>query len=172
MASATDIVGIIISHCLLFYWISCYFAGRKYRENDRPVDDFYQIGYIRPVEVKIKEESYVRPVANVAKPNKVKLKADPKVKSFVEQAPKLVEKLPEFKKGVLEASSRANNDAPRQVKKPSPVTVSVDEHVLALVAVGYKKTVAKSIVKDFFSKNKYIPVEQFIIEFFKKDTKC
>ena len=45
--------------------------------------------------------------------SKAIIKPDPKVLEFLKRADELVAALPEWKQGVLEASSRAFNDTPR-----------------------------------------------------------
>ena len=54
----------------------------------------------------------------------------------------------------------------QEQKKVNPI---YNDCIDALVALGYKKNDAKQSVGHFFRSNKIDSVEQFIVDFFKKD---
>lgn len=152
----------IIIACVVFSFISGLTGLIKFK----PLTDKVNIGYIeRDVQiVEVKQPPVV-----------VYKKSPPKIKTVYKEDTRKVKSL---EKQVSTLQQRINKLQTKPVKtpaQPKQQRVETKTHPLfndcidALVALGYKRQIAKQDATAFFAVNNIDSIEEFIVSFFKKD---
>jgi len=176
------------SGMIIAYYGFYVFCKELFSKNNRySRDDFFKIGEIRPIEEKSTKkipEHKKKPTGLPPKPsaefpatlNVGSRQSEYEINNNIKHINKLVDNIRKNQKGFvtvenlkIEEQIRKTDKSP--VKKNQKAEFNYEkfkDHVDALIAVGYKKNVAKNIVRDYFSKNPEISASQFVVEFFKK----
>ena len=142
------------------YIVICFINGLFGKAEFTPISDNFRIGYIEKQEPIIIERQVKVPVYKKQKPivKTVYKEDNKKVRSLEKQIETLSKQIEILRSKDKEPEVKQNNSI-------------YNDCVDALVALGYKKTIAKEEVKEFLSKNDIDSIEQFIVAFFKKDKK-
>lgn len=153
-----NLIALIIILICIFYFVYGYLNPSLFKK----LSDNINVGYIeRSAPVIIERE--------VKSPVTVYKKQKPVVKTVYKQdnrKVKSLEKQIETLSKRIELLNKKQQQSKREQKKVNPI---YNDCVDALVALGYKKNDAKQSVDQFFKNNKVDSIEQFIVDFFKKD---
>jgi hypothetical protein len=158
-------LALIISSVIIAYVVFCFISGLTGFIKFKPLTDKVDVGYIKH-DVQVVEVK--QPPVVIYK------KSPPKIKTVYKEDTKKVKLLEKqvstLRRRINKIESKPVVQPPKQerteTKTPHPL---FNDFVDALVALGYKKTSAKQEVVNYLSKNSVNSIEEFIVDFFKKD---